>query len=62
MGKEYTCAHCGGTFEAGWSDEEARAEFEKNWPGEPFDPDLPQVCDDCYRMMVAADPPPGEGE
>ena len=29
-GEQYTCACCRGTFDKGWSDEEALAEFEKN--------------------------------
>lgn len=42
----YTCAHCGGTFEKGWSDEECQAEADAIW-GKVDDPVL--ICDDCWQ-------------
>lgn len=48
---EYTCAMCGGTFEAGWSDEEARAEREHNFGG-PVEASDVVVCDPCYREAM----------
>ena len=46
----YKCAICGGVFEATWSEEEVKAEFEENFPGEDFN-DAVLICDDCYNMM-----------
>lgn len=54
--KTYTCAHCGGTFESGWSDEDAIAEARAAF-GDQLGKDLVQVCDDCYRVMTAEIPP-----
>lgn len=51
MDETYTCARCGETNEKGWSDEEAAAEREANWPG--FDEaDCVLICDDCFRPMM----------
>ena len=47
---EYLCAMCGGTFEAEWSDEEAWAEHDRNFPGKSHDTAV-QVCDDCYKAI-----------
>lgn len=33
MAEQYTCAACGNTYEEGWSDEEARAEYAEVFPG-----------------------------
>lgn len=52
---QYRCDCCGGIFDKGWSDEEARAEAEQQFgealhaEGEP--PAL--VCDDCYNEIMA---------
>ena len=54
MGKTYTCARCGGRFESDWSEEEAQAEYERNFPGATA-AKLPreEVCDDCYKVLMA---------
>jgi NAD-dependent SIR2 family protein deacetylase len=49
MADTFTCAHCGGTFEKGWSDEEAKAEEVEVWGGEVEDPTL--VCDECFQIV-----------
>lgn len=54
LAETFTCAACGGTFEVGWSDEEAEAEKAQNFPaavaaGEEFE----LVCDDCYPLFFA---------
>lgn len=50
MTDTYTCEQCGGTFEKGWTDEEAQAEAERLWgEGGPDDPAT--VCDDCFNAM-----------
>jgi hypothetical protein len=47
---QYRCALCGGVFDKGWSDEEAKAEMEQNFPGMKADQeDL--VCDPCYQAL-----------
>ena len=51
MAEQYTCAACGNTYEEGWSDEEARAEYEDVFPGRDID-DADVVCDTCYQEIV----------
>jgi hypothetical protein len=46
----YTCADCGGTFPKGWSDEEAAAERDRDFP-RLAEEDMVVVCDDCYQAM-----------
>ena len=47
---EYTCVICGGVFLNGWSEEEANAEFAKNYPSSDIN-DTEVVCDDCYKLI-----------
>ena len=47
----YTCAHCGGTFEARRPDEEAHAEARTQWGRDGRAPDMAVICDDCYRAF-----------
>jgi len=50
MNNQYTCAVCGETFDSGWSDEEAKAELEEDFP----DHDITEcaiVCDGCYKRL-----------
>jgi hypothetical protein len=51
--KTYTCDNCGGTFEAGWSEEEAEAESVRNF-GQLDPKDRATVCDVCYRQIMRA--------
>ena len=50
----FTCARCGETHDKGWSDAEAAAEAEGNFPGiDVTDPDeAGVVCDDCYQYIM----------
>ena len=50
----FTCALCGETHDKGWSDAEAAAEAEGNFPGiDVTDPDeAGVVCDDCYEYLM----------
>lgn len=48
----YTCAHCGGTFERGWTDEEAQAESVQNFGVRGDAPGMALVCDDCYQEIM----------
>jgi hypothetical protein len=54
MSGTFTCASCGDTFDKGWSDEEAAAEAQENFPGIDIgNPDEASVvCDDCYRHIM----------
>lgn len=48
----YTCAHCGGTFRHGWSDDEAKAEARDVFGVDPDeDRTMAIICDDCYREL-----------
>lgn len=51
--KTYTCADCGGTFEEGWSDEEAQAETVANFGVRGDSSGMVKVCDDCYKAIMA---------
>jgi len=50
----FTCARCGETHDKGWSDAEAAAEAQENFPGiDITDPDeAGVVCDDCYKYLM----------
>ncbi len=55
MPDTYQCAACDGVFDKCWSDDEAAAERDENFPGlEPEDQAV--VCDDCYRKMMGLPP------
>lgn len=47
---KFVCGECGGTFDKGWSDEDAQAEMLANF-GELPDDDRVTVCDDCFQAM-----------
>jgi hypothetical protein len=49
--QQYTCAYCGGTFNKGWSDEEAMAEQEEAFPDVNLS-DCAMVCDACYKRIM----------
>ena len=50
--KEFICEYCQGTFERGWTEEEAAAEFGDNFPGNTAD-DLAEICDECYKEFMS---------
>lgn len=50
----YTCALCNQTFTKGWSDEEALAELEKEFPLMAIE-HCAVVCDDCYTAPMTFD-------
>ena len=52
----YTCSLCGGEFTFGRSNEEAWAEYDKNFPGEDHE-DAKVICENCYQLMLAVCPP-----
>lgn len=46
----FTCAHCGGTFIKGWTDEEALTAAARDFPDlKPQDAAV--ICEDCYRKL-----------
>jgi len=47
----YKCSECGGTFESGWTEEEALAEFRQTFGREKRDDDA-EVCDECYKAIM----------
>lgn len=47
MSSIYRCNHCGGIFTSDWDDEEAKKEFEADFPNCDMS-DAVVVCDDCY--------------
>lgn len=49
--REFTCEECGGTFETGWSDEEAREESNALFPGVSVD-DMAEICDVCFKEIM----------
>ncbi len=53
--RTFTCDNCGKTFDSDWSDEEAAAEAQENFPGlDITDPDESGVvCDDCYQRIMS---------
>lgn len=53
-GHVFTCADCGGVFVSDRPDEDARAEFAKNFGGDlnSCPGGVDEVCDDCYKTMV----------
>lgn len=60
--RSFTCAECGGTFEANpdWSEADRLVEYQETFTEEQRARDREQpvvVCDDCYRAMVARMPP-----
>ena len=54
----FTCDMCGGTFEQGWTDEEAEAEYAGSF--NELSPeqkeDRGEVCDDCYKVIMGEVP------
>ena len=50
---KYKCAKCGGVFEKGWSDEEAKNEAKELFGKHPNDwnNEAVIVCDDCFNEI-----------
>lgn len=51
MNDTFTCDYCHGTFEKGWTDEEADAELRENF-GLTHDETDSVACDDCYNKIM----------
>lgn len=57
MTNKYTCEACGGTFEAAWTEAEAKAEADAVYqPGELDREGAAMVCHDCWLEMRVAIP------
>ena len=57
---EYTCAACGGIFHSDSTEADAAMEYQEVFNDEmrALETELPaEVCDDCYRRMLAENPP-----
>lgn len=54
VGDIYICPLCGDSFTKVIEDEEARKEFEINFPGANWNERVP-ICDDCYKETVIPD-------
>lgn len=54
----FTCDMCGGTFEQGWPDEEAEAEWEGLFKelSEEEKEDRAVLCDVCYKVVMGTAP------
>lgn len=52
---EFRCEACGEVFPKAWTDEEAEAECEENFPGLP-EGERAVVCDDCFKKMTRLKP------
>lgn len=53
--KQYTCEECGGVFNKTLDDEVAEAEALEVFgvPNASTNPAMAEVCDDCYRVIMA---------
>ena len=51
MANTFKCAACGGVFEKACSDEEAAAEYLKDF-GQMVQPTDGLVCSDCYQRLL----------
>lgn len=49
--REYKCFSCGEVFIGGWTDQEAREEQQKNFPGKP-DSEMEVVCETCFQKVM----------
>ncbi len=50
--EEYECSLCKETFEKGWTDAEALAEYEVTFTEEERQDVREVVCDDCYKKIM----------
>jgi hypothetical protein len=57
MDKFFTCAECKGTFEKGWTDEEAWQEADELWMPDELAAGTDVICDTCFQAIIAAVPP-----
>ena len=49
---QYTCSLCKETFEKGWTDSEAIAEYVATFTEEEREDVTEVVCDDCYKKIM----------
>ena len=52
MPDTYTCKNCKGTFQNGWTEEEAREEQKENGWGDKPDSEMVILCEDCYNKVM----------
>ena len=51
MSDLFTCDGCGETFDKGWSDEEAEAEFQLRCPDNSEDDEKAVLCQGCHELV-----------
>ena len=53
-GRTYFCEECEGTFETGWTDEEANEEAERLWgvTNASENNGMAQICEDCFQKLM----------
>lgn len=54
---QFTCAMCGGTFDMGRDDEEAKAESKKRFGLEVSAETHDVICDDCFNLLDLPEEP-----
>lgn len=47
----YKCASCGGVFQDGWTEEDAKSEYMETF-GKAVSKSDAVVCDDCYKKIM----------
>jgi hypothetical protein len=48
--EQFTCVICKGTFDKGWSDDEAKEELANTFPGFTAGQCV-LICDDCFKEL-----------
>ena len=51
-GDPFTCDGCHRTFTKAWSDEEAKAEYDRVFPNEKPDEPRAMLCTSCYQRLL----------
>ena len=57
LGVEQKCDCCGGIFTSGWTQEDALNEKESNGWGDMNKDDMAEVCNNCYKEIIAFNEP-----
>ncbi len=47
----FTCVMCGGIFRKGWTEADAVAEFNENFPGVAVER-AALTCNECYKIIM----------
>ena len=52
MADTFKCFHCGETYEQAWTNKEAVAAKDKQFP-DVAEEDCEEVCESCYRIILS---------